>query len=104
MEGYSRCQNCARQWRNNRLKPIIALAERVAPGEPCPSGECPSCGALCQLLVPPDSRQLVIISISGGVAEVQECPPGVDVEIRDHDDCASSGELCIDCQQGALPE
>lgn len=27
---------------------IPGLAERVAPGEPCPSGECPSCGGLTQ--------------------------------------------------------
>lgn len=42
------CQNCDRKWNPRGLKPIKDFSQRVAPGEPCPSGECPACGALCQ--------------------------------------------------------
>jgi hypothetical protein len=50
MELY-RCQNCEKEWLNSELKEIDVkhLAERVAPGEPMPQGECPACGALCHL-------------------------------------------------------
>lgn len=45
------CQNCQQLWEESQLvNPIPDLYERVAPGEPMPSGECPvkECGALCQ--------------------------------------------------------
>lgn len=43
------CQNCGKLWDYEQLEQEIdRLAERVSPGEPMPSGECPSCGALCQ--------------------------------------------------------
>jgi hypothetical protein len=48
-----RCQDCGRQWTDDEIIPlsdIQHLLERVAPGEPMPSGECPTCGALCQPL------------------------------------------------------
>lgn len=41
------CQNCERLWSEESLKPIADVAERVAPGEPMPAGECPACGAVC---------------------------------------------------------
>jgi hypothetical protein len=42
------CQNC--EWRGPaaELKDIKDYDQRVAEGEPVPSGECPECGALCQ--------------------------------------------------------
>jgi hypothetical protein len=44
------CPDCERIWgRKELLNPwpdIPDLAERVQPGEPCPAGECPECGAL----------------------------------------------------------
>ncbi len=40
------CQNCSKTWSDDEIKPIKDLHERVAPGEPMPSGECPECGAL----------------------------------------------------------
>lgn len=43
-----RCQNCGGQWKGGQLQPIADFAQRVSAGEPCPSGECPECGALCQ--------------------------------------------------------
>jgi hypothetical protein len=44
----SECQNCGLRWTSDELEPITGLLERVAPGEPMPSGQCSSCGALCQ--------------------------------------------------------
>jgi hypothetical protein len=43
----SECQNCRLTWKDDELKEIKDLSERVAPGKPMPSGECPECGALC---------------------------------------------------------
>lgn len=42
-----RCEDCESHWQESELKPIQDIHERVAPGERMPSGECPSCGALC---------------------------------------------------------
>jgi hypothetical protein len=42
------CQNCDWKGPDDELKPIRKLWERVEPGDPMPSGECPKCGALCQ--------------------------------------------------------
>lgn len=41
------CENCARQWLFQTLRPIRDLHQRVPPGEIMPAGECPECGALC---------------------------------------------------------
>ena len=47
-EHKSQCQNCDTVWPDAVLiNPIPDLSQRVAPGEPMPSGECPSCGAVC---------------------------------------------------------
>lgn len=43
------CQNC--DWRGEDVRPVVRLLERVGPGEPMPSGECPECGALCHLIL-----------------------------------------------------
>lgn len=37
-------------------------------------------------------KGLVIISVMGGVAEVVQCPDGVEVEIQDWDDCAAGSD------------
>ena len=43
------CQDCEQRTPESKLvNPIKDLAQRVAPGEPMPAGECPACGALCQ--------------------------------------------------------
>lgn len=45
----SECQNCSKTWADDELKTYIHhIQDRVEPGEPMPSGECPECGALCQ--------------------------------------------------------
>jgi hypothetical protein len=43
-----RCQDC--QWKGDEADcdAIEDIFERVDPGEPMPSGQCPKCGALCQ--------------------------------------------------------
>ena len=43
------CQNC--EWEGDQADtdPIDDIFMRVDPGEPMPSGQCPECGALCQL-------------------------------------------------------
>ena len=43
----SACQNCDWTGPEEALDPIKDIHQRVAPGEPMPSGECPKCGALC---------------------------------------------------------
>lgn len=42
------CQNCSWHGPESDLREIRDFNERVMPGEPCPSGECPECDALCQ--------------------------------------------------------
>lgn len=46
-----RCQDCGKQWPDSQvvlLEDVKNLLDRVSPGEPTPSGECPECHALCQ--------------------------------------------------------
>jgi hypothetical protein len=50
-EPTEKCQNCGNLYLEDELStPIKDLTQRVAPGEPMPSGECldPECRALCQ--------------------------------------------------------
>ena len=44
------CQNCDWQGVADDLDAIADFDERVAPGEICPAGECPKCGALAHLV------------------------------------------------------
>lgn len=45
---HSACQNCDWRGPDEELREVKDLHERVAPGEPMPSGECPRCLCLCQ--------------------------------------------------------
>jgi len=59
MRDQSECQNCGQVWPDDELEPAKDLRQRVAPGEPFPSGECPACGALCHPTDPePSDAQL----------------------------------------------
>lgn len=51
-EELDQCDACASIFPRSRLTPVKDIAQRVAPGEPMPSGECPAygCGALCHPL------------------------------------------------------
>lgn len=53
-ESYHKCQNCGRALKGNVLGAIKDFEQRVAPGEPCPSGTCPYCDAVCH---PDPTRQ-----------------------------------------------
>lgn len=44
------CQDCNWQGQVEECEEVKNLTQRVAPGEPMPVGECPKCGALCQLI------------------------------------------------------
>ena len=54
------CQNC--DWRGlvSECDEISDIAERVAPGETMPAGECPECGALASLASPSPSTREVL--------------------------------------------
>jgi hypothetical protein len=54
MEAYAlhRCDDCGRVHSDETLVPAQRLSERVGPGGPTPSGECPDCGALCYPIEP----------------------------------------------------
>ncbi len=61
----SECQNCGQRWPFAALKEIQHIHQRVAPGEPMPSGECPDCGALCQPLDPKDDWEPTDLVVPG---------------------------------------
>ena len=48
---YAVCQNCSKRWREDALKEIKHFWQRVNPGEICPAGECPDCGAVCHRII-----------------------------------------------------
>ena len=45
------CQNCDDNVFEQELNAIKNLHQRVMPGEPMPSGECPNCGMLCHPVI-----------------------------------------------------
>lgn len=84
-----KCGNC--DWRGDvsKCNEIHRLLDRVEAGEEFPTGECPKCGALTYLVNPlpdenKDSIPRVIISVSGGVADVVS-KHGVAVTLFDYD-------------------
>lgn len=47
-EGMHKCDDCGQAFAEGALvRPIPGIAQRMDPGGPMPSGECPDCGALC---------------------------------------------------------
>ena len=56
------CDNCGAVWKAERLNEIKDYSQRVAGGEIAPSGECPSCGALCHPQEEPLSPELEAIA------------------------------------------
>jgi hypothetical protein len=49
---FSECQNCGTLWGDDLLNPVEDIGQRVGPGEPMPSGECPDedCRAVCHTI------------------------------------------------------
>jgi hypothetical protein len=43
------CADCGTRTRESKLKEIRDFSQRVMPGEECPAGECPECGALAHV-------------------------------------------------------
>lgn len=67
----SACQNCDWRGPDEDLRPIHDVTARVAPGEPMPSGECPTCGALCHPVPPePDTKRVQVTT--DGTADIFE--------------------------------
>jgi len=48
------CQNCEKMHSDQTLEENKDFDQRVSPGEICPSGQCPDCGAVCHLYREPD--------------------------------------------------
>ena len=44
------CADCNWTGKAGELEAISDFSERVAPGEQCPAGECPACGALAHIV------------------------------------------------------
>jgi hypothetical protein len=80
------CQNCGKTFTEDQLAEIThGIWERVSPGEIMPSGECPKCGALCHPAAPEPKKPYVLITVSGGIADVVTNDSDVDVDILDFD-------------------
>ena len=62
------CGNCGKVWDEEELTRVFPdipdLAERIAPGEPVPFGECPDCGALVHAI-----RETFMCRVCGEVAK-----------------------------------
>ncbi len=80
------CQNCDSVWDDDEIHDIRDLTQRVSPGEPYPSGQCPDCGSLCQAIVAqadtPFEHSLVL---SGATIDGVE-DPSITIDARIGDD------------------
>ncbi len=69
------CGNCGKVWDAEELTRVFPdipdLAERIAPGEPVPAGECPDCGALVHAV-----RETLMCRVCGQVVKA--------ADIREH--------------------
>ena len=88
------CQNCnAILLERMLVNPIPDLLERVAPGEPMPSGVCHSCGAVCHTL---NLKTTIVVHCRGGIVEEVELPGGFDLLLRDYDNAPITGVESLD--------
>ena len=84
------CGNCSWHGDVSECNEIHRLLDRVETGDEFPAGECPKCGALAYLVRKSegdaeDSVPRVIVSVSGGAADVIFKPLGVAVTLFDYD-------------------
>ena len=77
------CENCD-------FDIIVSYSTLANDGNPI----CPFCDCNMELADPGtvERRHKVVISVRGGVAEVQSSPDGVEVEIIDHDNLEAEAE------------
>ena len=78
----SRCDNCLRIFHTAELGKIKDVRERVASGEPMPSGECKKCGGLCHRFAEYTDSELIILDFfaRGFIAKAADRPGGVDID------------------------
>jgi len=79
----SKCDNCNRLFHTAELPKVKDLDKRVSAGEPMPSGECPTCGALCHLFKEYTDTELIIMEFYAKAyieAIKNYGPSGVDVD------------------------
>lgn len=87
--GKHQCKFCGKVWIAAKLKDIRYLDERVEPGEPMPSGECPRCGDLCHPVE--SSRPAIFVAVKGGVVQGAKANIGIDFNVFDQDDLEENG-------------
>jgi len=85
----SRCENCEKVWQDSQLSAIEDVHERVAPGEPMPSGQCPECGAVCHPVAAANPL-IVVAFVKGGIVEDIESSAPANCYAFDWDDFADS--------------
>src|SRR4029077_6424586 len=86
VEQLHECQNCGKKFTEDKLADYSGgFWERVSPGEIMPSGQCPSCGALCHPVVEESKKPYVLITVSGGTAYLAKNDGNIDVDILDFD-------------------
>jgi len=92
-EGKHECQNCGENMEAALLNDICDIAQRVAVGEPVPSGECPYCGALCHPVQPKRKNSLpsILIAVNGGTVQGVRSTIPVHVKVWDGDDKEAEG-------------
>ena len=72
----SQCQDCGKIFADDQLETIThGIWERVAPGEPMPSGECPECGALCQPYEADTPQLLEVLKTLTAIADKYSVTP-----------------------------
>lgn len=92
-----RCANCLEVWGDDQIVPIEetpGLGERLTPGDPVPSGECPECGCFVYGITEGPGqwpKKIVRVLESGGLGHV---PPGKVADIG-----ADTAELLETCGQ-----
>ena len=96
--GRHTCDGCGKTWNADKLLDFEDLMQRIEPGGMVPSGECPSCGALCYPKA--KKRDPIIVTISGGAVQDVDNPSGYPLEIHDYD-IEEEDAIASDCPKDA---
>jgi len=94
------CQDCRSTFPEEMELPKVQdLEQRVDPGEPAPSGQCPKCGALCHLEAAEATASscptppTIVVFVEGGVVQAVEGEAAVRVIVCDF--CVTGGTLKV---------